>query len=178
MTVTTSPATSSTASPLSTLQDPTLLKTQALIDGQWVEATDTSHRFDVTDPATGAHLASVPNLGAAETEAAIAAANRAWPAWAQLPAKARSAILMKWFHLLHQHAEDLARIMTAEQGKPLAEAKGEVIYEPASWSGSRRKAAASTAKPCRPRTRASATWCSSSPWVCARPSRRGTSPSP
>ena len=128
MTVTTSPATSSTASPLSTLQDPTLLKTQALIDGQWVEATDTSHRFDVTDPATGAHLASVPNLGAAETEAAIAAANRAWPAWAQLPAKARSAILMKWFHLLHQHAEDLARIMTAEQGKPLAEAKGEVIY--------------------------------------------------
>ena len=128
MTVTTSPATSSTASPLSTLQDPTLLKTQALIDGQWVEATDTSHRFDVTDPATGAHLASVPNLGAAETEAAIAAANRAWPAWGQLPAKARSAILMKWFHLLHQHAEDLARIMTAEQGKPLAEAKGEVIY--------------------------------------------------
>ena len=128
MTVTTSPATSSTASPLSTLQDPTLLKTQALIDGQWVEATDTSHRFDVTDPATGAHLASVPNLGAAETEAAIAAANRAWPAWAQLPAKARSAILMKWFHLLHQHAEDLARIMTAEQGKPLAEAKGEVGY--------------------------------------------------
>ena len=128
MTVTTSPATSSTASPLSTLQDPTLLKTQALIDGQWVDAADSAQRFDVTDPATGARLASVPNLGAAETEAAIAAANRAWAPWANLPAKARSAILMKWFHLLHQHAEDLARIMTAEQGKPLAEAKGEVIY--------------------------------------------------
>ena len=127
MTVTTSPAASS-ASPLSALQDPTLLKTQALIDGQWVDAADRSQRFDVTDPATGAHLASVPNLGAAETETAIAAANRAWGPWAKLPAKARSAILMKWFHLLHQHAEDLARIMTAEQGKPLAEAKGEVIY--------------------------------------------------
>ena len=124
MTVTTSPA----ASPLSALQDPTLLKTQALIDGQWVDAADRSQRFDVTDPATGAHLASVPNLGAAETETAIAAANRAWGPWAKLPAKARSAILMKWFHLLHQHAEDLARIMTAEQGKPLAEAKGEVGY--------------------------------------------------
>ncbi|MCH8178370.1 MAG: NAD-dependent succinate-semialdehyde dehydrogenase [Proteobacteria bacterium] len=128
MTVTTSPSASPAVSPLSSLQDPTLLQTQALIDGQWVDAADASRRFDVTDPATGAHLASVPNLGAAETEAAIAAAHRAWPAWARLPAKARSAILMKWFHLLHQHAEDLARIMTAEQGKPLAEAKGEVVY--------------------------------------------------
>ncbi|HEX5374249.1 MAG TPA: NAD-dependent succinate-semialdehyde dehydrogenase [Aquabacterium sp.] len=112
-------------SPLATLQDPTLLKTQALINGQWVDAAD---RFDVTDPATGAVLAQVPNLGATQTEAAIAAANAAWPAWKSLPAKARAAIMMKWFHLLHQHADDLARIMTAEQGKPLAEAKGEVGY--------------------------------------------------
>ena len=116
------------ASPLSLLQDPTLLKTQALIDGQWVASTECSARFDVTDPATGAVLAQVANLGAAQTEAAIAAAHRAWPAWRALPAKARSAILMKWFHLLIQHADDLARIMTAEQGKPLAEAKGEVAY--------------------------------------------------
>ena len=114
-----------TTSPLASLQDPTLLKTQALIDGQWVDAAG---RFDVTDPATGALLAQVSNLGATETQAAIAAANRAWPAWAKLPAKARSAILMKWFHLINQHADDLARIMTAEQGKPLAEAKGEVGY--------------------------------------------------
>ena len=114
-----------TTSPLASLQDPTLLKTRALIDGQWVDAAG---RFDVTDPATGALLAQVSNLGAAETQAAIAAANRAWPAWAKLPAKARSAILMKWFHLINQHADDLARIMTAEQGKPLAEAKGEVGY--------------------------------------------------
>ncbi|MDI1349040.1 NAD-dependent succinate-semialdehyde dehydrogenase [Aquabacterium sp.] len=112
-------------SPLAALQDLTLLKTQALIDGQWVNA---AQHFDVTDPATGTVLAQVANLGATETEAAIAAANRAWPAWRALPAKARSAILMKWFHLLHQHADDLARIMTAEQGKPLAEAKGEVGY--------------------------------------------------
>jgi succinate-semialdehyde dehydrogenase/glutarate-semialdehyde dehydrogenase len=112
-------------SPLASLQDPTLLKTLALIDGQWVDAAE---RFDVTDPATGAVLAQVPNLGASHTEAAIAAANAAWPAWRGLPAKARAAIMMKWFHLLHQHADDLARIMTAEQGKPLAEAKGEVGY--------------------------------------------------
>jgi succinate-semialdehyde dehydrogenase/glutarate-semialdehyde dehydrogenase len=112
-------------SPLAQLQDPTLLKTQALINGLWVDSAD---RFDVTDPATGALLAQVSNLGAAQTEAAITAANVAWPAWKALPAKARAAIMMKWFHLLHQHADDLARIMTAEQGKPLAEAKGEVGY--------------------------------------------------
>ena len=112
-------------SPLAQLQDLTLLKTQALIDGQWVDASD---RFDVTDPATGAVLAQVANLGAAQTQIAIDAANRAWPAWRGLTAKARAAILMKWFHLLMQHADDLARIMTAEQGKPLAEAKGEVGY--------------------------------------------------
>ena len=112
-------------SPLATLADPGLLKTDALINGEWVAGTS---RFDVTDPATGFKLADVANLGAAETTAAIAAANAAWPAWRSKTAKERGAILMKWFHLLHQHADDLARIMTAEQGKPLAEAKGEVGY--------------------------------------------------
>jgi succinate-semialdehyde dehydrogenase / glutarate-semialdehyde dehydrogenase len=112
-------------SPLATLTDPTLLKTDALINGEWVKG---SSRFDVIDPATGLKLADVANLGAAETSAAIAAANAAWPAWRNKTAKERGAILMKWFHLLHQHADDLARIMTAEQGKPLAEAKGEVGY--------------------------------------------------
>lgn len=114
-----------TTSPLALLQDPSLLKNHALIDGEWVDAPE---RFAVTDPATGQVLAEVANLGAAQTEAAIAAANRAWPAWRALTAKARAAIMMKWFHLLMQHADDLARIMTAEQGKPLAEAKGEVGY--------------------------------------------------
>ena len=112
-------------SPLAALTDPTLLKTDAFIDGVWVSAAD---RFVVDDPATGRKLADVANLGAAGAEAALAAAERAWPAWRVKTAKERAAILMKWFHLLHQHADDLARLMTAEQGKPLAEARGEVVY--------------------------------------------------
>jgi succinate-semialdehyde dehydrogenase/glutarate-semialdehyde dehydrogenase len=111
--------------PLNTLQDPSLLKTDALINGQWV-AGET--RFEVRDPATGRVLAEVPNLGAAEAEAAVQAADKAWPAWRAKTAKERGAILMRWYQLLQQHAEDLARIMTAEQGKPLAEARGEVGY--------------------------------------------------
>ena len=112
-------------SPLSTLNDAALLKTDALINGEWVAGAS---RFDVLDPATGAKLVDVANLGAAETQAALAAANAAWPAWRSKTAKERSAILMKWYVLLLEHADDLARIMTAEQGKPLAEARGEVIY--------------------------------------------------
>ena len=114
-----------TTSPLSLLKDPTLLKTNALVNGQWVTG---SSRFAVTDPATGAHLAEVANLGPAEAEAAIAAANAAWPAWRGKTAKERSTILRKWFDLLMAHQDDLGRIMTAEQGKPLPEAKGEVAY--------------------------------------------------
>ena len=112
-------------SPLALLADPGLLKTDALIGGEWVGSTQ---RFDVTDPATGLTLASVANLGASQAQAAIDAANAAWPAWRNKTAKERHAIMLRWFHLLHQHADDLARIMTAEQGKPLAEAKGEVGY--------------------------------------------------
>ena len=112
-------------SPLAALKDPTLLKTDALIGGEWVRG---NQRFDVTDPATGLKLVDVANLGAAEAQAALTAANKAWPAWRSKTAKERAAILMKWYHLLHQHADDLAVIMTAEQGKPLAEAKGEVGY--------------------------------------------------
>ena len=112
-------------SPLDRLNDPTLLKTDGLIDGQWVAG---SARFAVHDPATGGHLADVANLGAEHARAAIAAADKAWPAWRAKTAKERAGILMKWYALLHQHAEDLARIMTAEQGKPLTEARGEVVY--------------------------------------------------
>ena len=115
----------SQASPLSLLKDPSLLKTDALINGQWVAGTS---RFDVLDPATGHKLADVANLGPAETEAAIAAANAAWPAWKAKTAKERSAILRKWFDLLMANQDDLARIMTAEQGKPFPEAKGEIAY--------------------------------------------------
>ena len=113
------------ASPLAALNDASLLKTDALIGGDWVKGTS---RFEVVDPATGQHLADVAGLGAAEADAAIAAADKAWPAWRAKTAKERATILMKWFALLHQHADDLARIMTAEQGKPLAEARGEVVY--------------------------------------------------
>ncbi|WP_305722877.1 NAD-dependent succinate-semialdehyde dehydrogenase [Hydrogenophaga sp.] len=112
-------------SPLALLKDPTLLKTDALINGEWVKG---SSRFDVLDPATGLKLADVANLGPADAEAAIAAANAAWPAWKGKTAKERSIILRKWYDLLMANQDDLGRIMTAEQGKPLPEAKGEVAY--------------------------------------------------
>ena len=112
-------------SPLSLLNDPSLLKTDALINGQWI-AGDV--RFDVLDPSTGHKLADVANLGAEAASDAIDAANAAWPAWRKKTGKERHAILMKWFNLLMANQDDLARIMTAEQGKPFAEAKGEVAY--------------------------------------------------
>ena len=112
-------------SPLALLQDPSLLKTDGFINGQWVKG---SGRFEVIDPATGLKLADVANLGAAEAEAAVAAANAAWPAWRSKTAKERSIIMRKWFDLLIAHTEDLARLMTAENGKPLAESRGEVAY--------------------------------------------------
>jgi succinate-semialdehyde dehydrogenase/glutarate-semialdehyde dehydrogenase len=112
-------------SPLSLLKDPTLLKTDALINGQWVAGTV---RFDVLDPSNGRKLADVANLGPADATAAIDAANAAWPAWRSKTAKERSIILRKWFDLLMANQEDLARIMTAEQGKPFGEAKGEIAY--------------------------------------------------
>jgi succinate-semialdehyde dehydrogenase/glutarate-semialdehyde dehydrogenase len=115
--------------PLATLADPGLLKTEGLINGAWVGALSGAHsRFAVMDPATGAELAQVANLGPVDAAAAISAAEKAWPAWRARTAKERGAVMMKWFALLHQHADDLARIMTAEQGKPLAEARGEVVY--------------------------------------------------
>ena len=113
------------SSPLSLLNDPSLLKTDALIDGQWISGAS---RFAVHDPATGLKLADVANLGPQDAQAAIAAANAAWPAWRSKTAKERSILLRKWFDLLMQHQDDLGRIMTAEQGKPLPEAKGEVAY--------------------------------------------------
>ena len=113
------------STPLASLKDPSLLKTQGLINGQWVSGA--SH-FAVHDPATGAHLVDVANLGPQEAEAAIAAANAAWGPWKTKTAKERSIILRKWYDLLMANQDDLGRIMTAEQGKPLAEAKGEVAY--------------------------------------------------
>jgi len=110
-----------------TLKDPAILRDKCLVDGQWVEAENRA-RINVDNPADGALIATVPDCGAAETRRAIAAADAALPAWRALIAKDRSAILRKWFDLMVANADDLAAILTAEQGKPLAEAKGEVLY--------------------------------------------------
>lgn len=109
------------------LKDAALLKTKAFVASEWQDA-DNGARFEVRNPATGRTLATVPQMGGSETRRAIEAANAAWPAWRAQPAKARAAILRKWYELMLEHADDLARIMTAEQGKPLAEAKGEIQY--------------------------------------------------
>ncbi|WP_428034556.1 NAD-dependent succinate-semialdehyde dehydrogenase [Amphritea sp.] len=109
------------------LNDASLLKTQAFINGLWVDG-DNGETFAVTDPATGKHLADVASVGAAETRRAIAAAEQAMVAWKALPAKARSEVLEKWHQLIIENTEDLAVIMTAEQGKTLAESRGEVAY--------------------------------------------------
>jgi succinate-semialdehyde dehydrogenase/glutarate-semialdehyde dehydrogenase len=112
-------------SPIALLKDPSLFKTDALINGQWVAGTS---RFDVNDPSNGFKLADVADLSADDATKAIAAANAAWPAWRNKTGKERHAILMRWYELLMANQDDLARIMTAEQGKPFAEAKGEIAY--------------------------------------------------
>ena len=109
------------------LNNPELLRTQSYIDGKWVDAPDGAE-FAVDNPATGSNIAHVSNLGAKQAEQAIAAASRAFPAWRARTAKERSNILRKWFDLIIAHTDDLARIMTLEQGKPFAEAKGEIAY--------------------------------------------------
>jgi succinate-semialdehyde dehydrogenase / glutarate-semialdehyde dehydrogenase len=109
------------------LQDPDLLRERCYVGGAWIEG-DTDRWLTVTDPASGASIARVPDLGAAETRRAVAAAQDTWPAWRGLTAAERSTLLRRWHDLILAHAEDLARIMTAEQGKPLAEASGEIAY--------------------------------------------------
>jgi len=115
--------------PISTLalKDASLLRQQCYINGKWADA-DSGNAIDVTNPATGEVLGTVPNMGAAETRRAIEAANAAWPGWRKKTAKERANILRKWFNLMLENQDDLAVLMTAEQGKPLAEAKGEVVY--------------------------------------------------
>jgi succinate-semialdehyde dehydrogenase/glutarate-semialdehyde dehydrogenase len=109
------------------LKDPTLLRQQSYINGQWCDA-DNGATIAVTNPATGEQLGTVPKMGAAETRRAIEAANAAWPAWRKRTAKERAAIMRKWNDLMLENADDLALLMTAEQGKPLAESKNEITY--------------------------------------------------
>ncbi len=109
------------------LKDAGLLCQQCYINGAWVNA-DSKKTIEVTNPATGAVLGTVPNMGTAETRRAIAAADAAWPAWRAKTAKERANILRKWFDLMMANQEDLAILMTAEQGKPLVESRGEIAY--------------------------------------------------
>ncbi|MFR0673691.1 NADP-dependent succinate-semialdehyde dehydrogenase [Enterobacterales bacterium AW_CKDN230030176-1A_HGKHYDSX7] len=109
------------------LKDAQLFRQQAFINGEWLDA-DNGQSIQVTNPATGEVIGSVPKMGTAETRRAIEAADKALPAWRALTAKERSAKLRRWFDLMIEHQDDLARLMTTEQGKPLAEAKGEIAY--------------------------------------------------
>jgi len=122
------------------LNDPSLLRQQAYIDGAWVDAANGA-TVPVHNPATGELLGTVPHMGAQETRRAIEAANAAWPAWRKKTARERALILRKWNDLMLENADDLAAIMTAEQGKPLAESKGEIAYAASffEWFGEQAK---------------------------------------
>ena len=109
------------------LRDAALFREQCYVDGGWVDA-DSGASFEVTDPATGQLVGTVPAFGAAETRRTIEAANAAYPAWRAKTAKERANVLRRWYELMLEHQEDLAVIMTAEQGKPLAESRGEIGY--------------------------------------------------
>ncbi len=139
------------------LKDPDLFRQSNCINGAWVQA-DSGKTIAVRNPATGEVIGSVPAMGRAETRRAIEAANAAYPAWRAMLAKDRAVILHKLARLMHENADDLAAIMTAEQGKPLAEAKGRSSTPPPSSSGSPMKAGASMARPSRRTPRAAASW--------------------
>jgi succinate-semialdehyde dehydrogenase/glutarate-semialdehyde dehydrogenase len=109
------------------LRDSRLLRQQCYLDGNWIDA-DNGAVEAINNPAIGRKLGTVPTLGTVETRRAIAAAEKAFPGWRALTAKQRSAILRRWFELCVANQEDLATIMTLEQGKPLAESRGEIAY--------------------------------------------------
>src|ERR1700675_3180866 len=122
------------------LKDPRLFREACYIDGAWVTSSSGA-ATKVDNPATGEILGTVPKLGAAETRAAIEAANKAFPAWSKKTGKERAAVLRRWFELMIENQDDLARLMTLEQGKPLAESRGEVAYAAAflEWFGEEAK---------------------------------------
>ncbi|MFX1676666.1 NAD-dependent succinate-semialdehyde dehydrogenase [Paraburkholderia sp. A2WS-5] len=125
---------------MNSLQNPGLFRQQAYIDGQWRDANDGA-TLDVTNPSTGERIASVPNMGAPEARAAIEAASRAFPAWRATTAKERARLLRNWFELIMANQQALAELMTREQGKPLAEARGEIAYAASfiEWFGEQAK---------------------------------------
>ncbi|HEX6102061.1 MAG TPA: aldehyde dehydrogenase family protein, partial [Alphaproteobacteria bacterium] len=109
------------------LKDATLLRQQCYVDGAWADA-ESGKTIPVKNPANGEVLGTIPNMGAKETRRAIEAAERAWPAWRAKTGKERAAIMRRWYDLVMANQDDLAVIMTSEQGKPLAESRGEVVY--------------------------------------------------
>src|SRR5262245_15581929 len=121
------PTTSSSADTAVTLRDANLFHEACLVDGVWISAASNA-TIAVDNPATGEIIGRVPKLGAAEARQAIEAAERALPAWRSRTAKERAAVMRKWFDLMMANQEDLARLMTTEQGKPLVESRGEVAY--------------------------------------------------
>jgi len=110
-----------------TLKDQTLFRQQCYINGEWIDALE-GGTIAVNNPATGEIIGTVPKMGTLETRAAIAAADAAFPAWRAKTAGERSVLLRRWFELMLENQEDLAILMTAEQGKPLAESRGEIGY--------------------------------------------------
>jgi succinate-semialdehyde dehydrogenase/glutarate-semialdehyde dehydrogenase len=130
------------------LKDPSLLRQQGYINGEWTDA-DGGATLAVTNPATGEQIGTVPVMGAAETKRAIDAANAAWPAWRKKPAVERARILRKWNDLILENTDDLALLMTAEQGKPLSESRGEVAYGASfiEWFGEQAKRVAGETLP-------------------------------
>src|SRR6185369_12317069 len=123
-----------------TLADQKLFRQACYVDGRWVNARSNA-TINVDNPATGEIVGTVPKLGAAETREAIEAANRALSAWRKKTAKERASVLRKWFDLMLEHQDDLAKLMTVEQGKVLTESKGEVAYAAAflEWFGEEAK---------------------------------------
>jgi len=109
------------------LKNPSLLRTQSYVNGKWIDA-DSGETFEVSNPATGEVVASIADLGAEETRQAIEAADKAWPAWRNATVKERAKILRRWFDLIVDNVDDLAKILTAEQGKPLSESRTEILY--------------------------------------------------
>ena len=109
------------------MKDASLFRQQVYINGKWSDA-DSGETNEITNPANGEVLGTVPNCGADEAKRAIEAANTAWPDWSSTTAKARAVILRSWYELMIENQEDLARLMTAEQGKPLTESRGEIAY--------------------------------------------------
>ena len=156
------------------LKVPSLLRNQCLIGGEWIDA-DSRRTVAVRNPATGETIATVPQLGAAETTRAIDAAAAALPAWRARTADNRAQLMRSWFDLMMANQEDLAVLMTCEQGKPLSEARGEIVYAASFIEWFARKASESMARSSRRHGRTGGSSRFANRWESALPSRRGTS---